>query len=128
MYLRGSNLHADLQGNNNNIHSLNLGNISYEIIQIILSMRAKYLYSYVGGVILILPSIIVFINNHMALMSLRSLSYVNATMVLMRADRLCLHTYKRISIINSILRYIMLEPVYYCLCCCHLGHLTFTCS
>ena len=51
----------------------------------------------------------------MAIMSLRSRSRVNASMVLTRADHLCIHNYIR-SLLNIILRPILmvqtrLEPV-----------------
>ena len=62
----------------------------------------------------------VFTYNHMALISLRSLSHVKASMVLTRADHLFIHNYIR-SHINIILRPIILdrtglEPASYCLC------------
>ena len=44
----------------------------------------------------------VFTYNHMALMSLRSLSQVKASMVLTRADQLFIHNYIR-SLLNNIL-------------------------
>ena len=59
----------------------------------------------------------VFTYNHMALMSLRSRSRVKASMVLKRADNLCIHNYIR-SLLNIIVRPILivltgLEPVSY---------------
>ena len=48
----------------------------------------------------------VFTYNHMALMSLRRHSHVKASMVLTRADHLCIHNYIR-SILNNILRHIL---------------------
>ena len=49
----------------------------------------------------------VFTYNHMALMSLRSLSHVKASMVLTRADQLFIHNYIR-SFLNNILRPILI--------------------
>ena len=58
----------------------------------------------------------VFTYNHMALMSLRSRSHVNASVVLTRADHLFIHNYRK-SLLNIILRPILmvrsLEPVSY---------------
>ena len=48
----------------------------------------------------------VFTYNHKALMSLRSRSHVKASMVLTRADKLCIHNYIR-SLLNNILRPIL---------------------
>ena len=44
----------------------------------------------------------VFTYNHLALMSLRSHSHINASMILMRADYLFIHNYVR-SLLNIIL-------------------------
>ena len=44
--------------------------------------------------------------NHMALMSLQSRSRVKTSMVLTRADHLCIHNYIR-SLLNNILRPIL---------------------
>ena len=56
----------------------------------------------------------------MALMSLRSRSHVNASMVLMRADHLCIHNYIR-SLLNIILIPMLMvltgiESEFYSLC------------
>ena len=68
----------------------------------------------------------------MALMSLRNHSHVKASVVLTRAEHLCIHNYKR-SLLNIILRPILifrtgLEPASYCLFILRLSELMHTYS
>ena len=68
-----------------------------------------YYYCYFGPLITSRNLDEVFTYNHMALMSLRSLTHVKASIVLMRADYLVIHNYIR-SLLNIILKPILMNP------------------
>ena len=68
-----------------------------------------YYYCYFGPLITSRKLDEVFTYNHMALMSLRSLTHVKASIVLMRADYLVIHNYIR-SLLNIILKPILMNP------------------